>query len=137
MTVYNKIRAALEVKLSQITNIPYIRYQGNTYSPTTGTPYISCRLVPTSRRPAEVGTNPFNRYQGLFTINVYTPENQGSNNNQLICNSILSAFPAGTHELVFDDQTVRIEYTEQLGSFEDSPWYITPISIGWYAYDKE
>ena len=137
MSVYNNIRAALETALSGITNIPAIRFQNTPYSPTTGTPFLSCNLFPTSRRPAEVGSNPFNRYQGLFSISVHTPENKGPKENQDICNLILGAFPAGTHSLSFGGQLVRIEYTEQLGSFNDPPWFITPLNVGWYAYDKE
>jgi len=136
MSVYNNIRSALEVKLSTTANLPVIYYQNTSYTVTTGTPFITCSLFPTSRRPSEVGSNPFNRYQGLFSMSVYTPENKGPKENQDICNLILATFPAGTHELVFDGQLVRIEFTEQLGSFKDSPWFITPINVGWYAYDK-
>lgn len=136
MTVYNNIRAALETQLSQITGVPAIQYQNVRYEPTTGTPYITCALTPTSRRPSEVGNSPFNRYQGLFSINVTTPENVGPNANQTICNLVLAAFPAGTHDLEINEQVVGVEYTEQLGSFRDSPWFITPINVGWYAYDK-
>ena len=136
MSVYNNIRAALETALSSIPQIPPIQYNNTRFSPTTGSPFITCNLIPTSRRPAEVGSNPFNRYQGLFAINVNTEENEGSAANQNICNLILNAFPAGTHNLVFNNQIVRIEFVEQLGSFNDSPWYITPINVGWYAYDK-
>jgi hypothetical protein len=137
MTVYNKIRTALEVKLSTIPNIPAIQYQNTRYNPTTGTPFLTCSMIPTSRRPSEVGQNPFSLYQGLFSISVATPENKGPKENQDICNLILTAFPAGTHELAANGQLIRVEYTEQLGSFKDSPWFITPINVGWYAYDKD
>jgi hypothetical protein len=137
MSVYNNIRAALEVNLADIPNIPTIQFQNTRFDPVTGTPFLICSLIPTSRRPSEVGSNPFNRYQGLFSISVCTPENNGPKQNQDICNTILAAFPAGTHDLEFGGQLVRIEYTEQLGSFRDSPWFITPINVGWYAYDKD
>lgn len=137
MTVYNDIRAALEVKLGGIADIPYIQYQNVPYNPSTGTPFLTCSVIPTSRRPSEVGNSPFNRYQGIFSVMIYTPENRGPNANQLLCNKVLEAFPAGTHELSFGTQLVRVEYTEQLGSYKDSPWFITPINVGWYAYDKE
>lgn len=136
MSVYNNIRAALEVTLSQIPDVPPIQYNNTRYQPTTGQPFITSNFLPTSRRPAELGTLPFNLYQGLFVVNVYTPDNTGPTQNQNICNSILTAFPAGTHSLEFNDQIVRIEYTEMLGSFKDSPWFITPVNVGWYAYDK-
>lgn len=136
MTVYNKIRGALEVALSSIADIPTVHYQNTRYEPVTGTSFITCNLFPTSRRPSEVGSNPFNRYQGLFTITVNTPENKGPKENQDICNLILGAFPAGTHDLVFEGQIVRVEYTEQLASFRDPPWFTTTINVGWYAYDK-
>lgn len=136
MSVYNSIRAALEVKLSGITNIPPIVYENTSFSPTTGTPYISCNFLPTSRRPSEVGNNPFNKYSGLFAINVYTPEEVGSKENQDLCNLILAAFPS-THDLSHNGQVVRVEYAEQGGASKSPPWFITPLNIAWYAYDKE
>ena len=136
MSVYSNIRSALESRLSQITDIPPIKYENSKFKPTTGAPFITCSLFPTSRRPSEVGSNPFNRYQGLFTVSVYTPENNGPKECQDLCNLILAAFPAGTHDLVFGGQIVRIEFVEQLRSFRDSPWFITPVNVGWYAYDK-
>jgi len=136
MNVYNNIRAALEVQLSNITGIPYIIYQNTVYDPPTNTPFVTCSLFPTSRRPSEVGSNPFNRYLGLFSISVYTPESVGPKENQDLCNLILAAFPS-THDISHNGQIVRVEYAEQTGSFRDSPWFITPINIGWYAYDKD
>ena len=135
MSVYNNIRAALEVKLSQISGIPRIIYQNTSFNPATGTPCVTCTLFPTSRRPAEVGTNPFNRYQGIFSVTVHTPESVGTKQNQDICNLILAAYPI-THDLTHNGQIVRVEYVEQGASFRDSPWFLTPINIGWYAYDK-
>lgn len=137
MSVYDNIRAALEVTLNDITDIPDIQFQNTRYSPATGSPFIIASFVPTSRRPSEVGSNPFNLYQGLFSLMVHTDENKGPSENQTICNKILEAFPAGTHELEFNGQLVRIEYTEQLGSSISSPWYKTTINVGWYAYDKD
>lgn len=136
MTVYNDIRSALETTLAAIPSIPDIQFQNKNYKPSTKTPFIKCTFFPTSRRPSEVGSNPFNRYQGLFVVNVYTPDNRGIRENQNICNLVLDAFPAGTHDLTFNGQIVRTEFTEQLSSFESPPWFITPINVGWYAYDK-
>lgn len=135
MSVYNNIRSALEVKLSQIAGVPRIIYQNTSFNPTTGTPFLTCSLIPTSRRPSEVGSNPFNRYQGIFAVTVHTPESVGPKQNQDICNLVLGAYLV-THDLTHAGQIVRVEYAEQTGSFRDSPWFLTPINIGWYAYDK-
>jgi hypothetical protein len=137
MSIYSQIRAALELRLSTTPNLPTIQYDNTRLDPTSGVPYLICSFIPTSRRPAEVGSNPFHLYQGLFSISVATPEKVGSGDNQDICDRIIAAFPSGTHGIVFNNRLVRIDYTEQLGSFRDSPWFITPINVGWNCYDKD
>ena len=43
------------------------------------------------------------------------------------------AFEATT-SLTLNNVTVSIDYAEVKQGFLDSPWFVVPVNIGWYAY---
>ena len=138
-SIHNDIRAALETELSNVSGLPDIAYENVSFDPTTGTSYVKCQYVPTLRRPAVRGTNPQQKYQGVFTVLVYTPEGNGPATADDLANKVIEAFEATT-DISFtnsSDETiiVSIDYAERQQGFVDSPWYYIPIDIGWYIYN--
>ena len=121
-SIYNDIRAALETRLSNISNIPSIAYENVPFTPVVGTSYVQSKFVPTLRRSAVMGSpNPQQRYQGLY-----------------LSNDIIESFEATT-DISFTNSSnetiiVSIDYAERQQGFLDSPWYYVPINIGWYIY---
>jgi hypothetical protein len=133
MSIYSDIRTALETRLYNTSNIPVVAWENVDYSPTTGTPFIKFQFQPTSRRPAVRGTNPQMRYQGLVTLLVHQPENEGPINTEELVDDLVSRFDATT-DISYNGIFVRIEYTERQNSYLSKPWYVTPIRIAWYSY---
>lgn len=138
-SIHNDIRAALETKLSNVSGLPSIAYENVSFSPTTGQSYVQCRYIPTLRRPAVRGTNPQQRYDGVFQVLVYTAEGNGPATADDLANTVIEAFEATT-DISFtnsSDETiiVSIDYAERQQGFVDSPWYYIPINIGWYIYN--
>lgn len=140
MAKYKDIRAALETTLQSVTGIIDIDWQNSKYTPTTGTPYLKAYFLPTSRRPATLGQEPItgvpyqHKYLGLFQLVLYYPENQGTAALSDMVETIIDAFDS-TKDLTFNTTSVTIDNAEQEGSYEESPWIITPINIYWYCYD--
>lgn len=137
-SIYDDIRAALEVKLSDVSGIPDIAYENVSYSPTTGTPFVQPRLIPVSRRPAVRGINPQNRYDGVFRVFCYAPEGNGPSVADDLADKVIDAFDATT-DISFtngSDETiiVSVDYAERDNGFVDSPWYYVAVNIGWYIY---
>lgn len=132
--IQKEIRAALETQLSQVVSLPEVAYQNVPYTPTTGTSYIEVTYLPTSRRPAVRGLNPQQRYEGVFAINCYAPEGNGPAVAETIAENVANAFEATT-SITLNNVTVSIEYSETQLGFLDSPWFVVPINIGWYAYN--
>ena len=137
-SIYDDIRAALEVKLSNVSGIPDIAYENVSYSPTTGTPFVQPRLIPVSRRPAVRGINPQNRYDGVFRAFCYAPEGNGPSVADDLADKVIDAFDATT-DISFtngSDETiiVSVDYAERDNGFVDSPWYYVAVNIGWYIY---
>ena len=145
MSVYDDIRSALEVRLSTTTDIPDISYENVKYVPTTGTPYIQSRVIYSSRVPAVRGLNQStgqphqHRYRGVFQLLLHYPEDVGSSASQEMVNTLIDRFESST-DISFtnsDPKTiyVTVDYSEQMGAYNRSPWYVTPVNINWYCYD--
>jgi len=135
MSIYSNIRTAIETRLYDTTNIPVVAWENVDYSPTTGTPFIKFQFQPTSRRPAVRGTNPQMRYQGIVTLLVHRPENEGPTDTEILVDDLVSRFDATT-DISYSSVIVSVDYAERLNSYMSKPWYVTPIRIGWYSYDS-
>ena len=138
-SIYNDIRAALETRLSNISNIPSIAYENVPFTPVVGTSYVQSKFVPTLRRSAVMGSpNPQQRYQGLYAVTPHTPEKLGPSVADDLSNNIIESFEATT-DISFTNSSnetiiVSIDYAERQQGLIDSPWYYVPINIGWYIY---
>ena len=160
MTIINDIRACLDTHLSGTVGIPAIARQNVPYQAITGTSFIKVDFMPTSRRPAVRGLNPQQRYDGLYSILICTPEGLGSGAGYDVADLLLDRFNATT-DVVYTNPTdaillengddillengdrlllgsptiVSIDYSEVRTSFLDSPFYCTPITVGWFIYN--
>ena len=137
-SIQNDIRAALESHLAATSGLPSISYENVAFEPTTGTSFLKVQYLPTVTRPAVRGLNPQLRYQGVFSVTVFSPEGQGPATADDYANKVIDAF-AATTDISFtnaDTETiiVSIDYAERLQGMIDSPWYFVPINIGWYIY---
>ncbi|MDB4215790.1 DUF4128 domain-containing protein [bacterium] len=132
-SIYDDIRAALEVKLSTVTNVPSIGWENAQFSPTTGQPYLKPRLIPTRREPAVRGTNPQMLYQGIFRVVCYVPEGAGPSAGDDLADKIIDAFEATT-DVGQGSTIVSIRYAEREMAEIDGPFYMIPVNIGWYIY---
>ena len=138
-SIQNDIRAALESKLAATADLPTIAYENVAFEPTTGTSFLKVQYLPTVTRPAVRGLNPQLRYQGVFSVTVFTPEGKGPATADDYTNTVIDAF-AATTDISFTNGdaetiTVSIDYAERQQGMVDSPWYFVPINIGWYIYN--
>ena len=132
-SIYDDIRSALESTLNSVTDIPAIGWENLQFSPTTGTPYIKPRLLPTRREPAVRGTNPQMYYQGIFRVECFVPEGNGPSAGDDLADKIIDAFEAAT-DVGFGGTIVSIRYAEREMAEQDGPFYKIPVNIGWFIY---
>lgn len=134
MTIINDIRACLDTHLSGTSGIPTIARQNVPFEPTTGTSFVKADMIPTSRRPATRGLNPQQRYDGLYSILICTPEGLGPGAGYDIADLLLARFNAAT-DISNAGLIISVDYSEVRTSFLDSPFYCTPVTIAWYVYN--
>lgn len=129
------IRSALESQLSSVTDVPSgIAYENVPFSPQTNVSYLEVMYIPVTRRPIVRGLNPQQRYDGIFTINCYAPEGEGPAAADTMAKNVMETFEATT-KLTHNATTVNIDYVERSQGFIDSPFYMVPVTVAWYAYN--
>tara|TARA_B110000495_G_scaffold19359_1_gene13668 strand:+ start:9749 stop:10183 length:435 start_codon:yes stop_codon:yes gene_type:complete len=142
-SIHQSIRSALEDRLNTLSNVvgatfPVV-YENVPYSPTTGTTYVTSKLVHTNRRRSARGPNASIRYQGFMYLEVYAPENAGPAAAENLVETIIDSFESNTNVTYTTSGgttlTVSIDYAERDQGFLDTPWYYIPIRIGWYIYN--
>ncbi len=134
-SVYDNIRAALEVKLEGIAGIPSIAWENVSFTRTTGESYVQPRLVPTVREPAHRGLNPQMYYQGLFRVDCYVPEGAGPKAADDLANLIIENFEATT-DLSSGGTNVSIRYAEREQGISDGAFFMVPVNVGFYTYSS-
>jgi len=133
-SIYDDIRAALEVRLTGIADLPEVAWENLTFSPTTGQSFVKPRLVPTVREPAVRGLNPQQYYQGIFRVDCFVPEGLGPRAADDLADKIIDAFEATT-DVTNGSTIVSIRYAEREQGMPDGAFFMVPVNIGWYLYN--
>ena len=133
-SIYDDIRAALEVRLTGIADLPEVAWENLTFSPTTGQSYVKPRLVPTVREPAVRGLNPQQYYQGIFRVDCFVPEGLGPRAADDLADKIIDAFEATT-DVTNGSTIVSIRYAEREQGMPDGAFFMIPVNVGWFIYN--
>ena len=115
---YDKILAALEVRVQSLQNLPDVVYENVRYVPTTGRAYIRTRFMPIDRRMTSLGVDvngkPYHqKYKGVFQLLLNYPESQGQGPTNAMVNEICDKFEAAT-DISFDDVYLTIKQVERM-----------------------
>lgn len=127
------IGSCLENYLSTATGLPFIKFPNTEYNPPTDSTFIVARVIHTSRRRASLGLGQPKRSQGIFTIDIFTPENLGPGAGSDLADLVLTRFDLDT-SITFGGVSVSIDYAEVNMEYEKTPFYCTPVVVAWYAY---
>jgi hypothetical protein len=129
MAVLAEINKAFRLKIATITSY-YCAFENESYKPKEGEPYLRSWFLPAGVRPVSIDyDDAVDDYTGLFQVNVYAPENEGTALSNTICEAVESLFKRGTvlSCAVIDRQPERGTGRNQGG------WWVIPISIYYRA----
>lgn len=127
------IRAALEKHLNALDDVPAIAWENVHFDPTIGTPHIKCNLTVSDTKAAAIGPNSKTRYDGIFYIDIFQPENQGPQAGDALSSAITSWFKHGTI-LTESGDLIHILKTQRFQSQPANSWYLIPMMVTWYAF---
>lgn len=133
-SVYAEVRAALENRLNDTVGLPAIAWENVDYKPATDTPFIKFQFLPVQRRATILGQNPQAYYSGISRFLLHYPENSGPGASQDVVDTLVDRFDCYT-DITQDSTTITIEYAQQESPYSDSPWFVTPVTVGWFLYN--
>ena len=70
---------------------------------------------------------------GLYMILICTPQDIGTGAAYTYADAITEAFDATT-DLPYTGGYVSVDYSEVRTPYFDSPFYITPVIVGWHTF---
>ena len=154
MATNNDIRYCLETHLSAIPRLPLIFNENLNNYPQNPVSHLSTKLIPTSNRAVTTGNDPYIKKMGFFKVLIRVPLNNGTGEQLDYADQIETFFGPGKFlttnktgpslQMDFSSQlfsledkttTVVIDYAEAFGSYEESPYYCTPVNIGWHCHN--
>lgn len=154
MATNNDIRYCLETHLASIDGLPAIYNENLNNYPQNPVSHLATKLVPTSNRAVTTGSDPYLEKIGFFNVLIRVPINNGTGEQFEYADQIETFFgpgkpltttktgptlqmnfTSGLYALEDKTTTVVIDYAEASGSYEESPYYCTPVNIGWHCHN--
>tara|TARA_R110002167_G_scaffold357967_1_gene573720 strand:- start:1121 stop:1531 length:411 start_codon:yes stop_codon:yes gene_type:complete len=135
MSVYTNLQIALETKLNTITGSPSIAWPNTEFKPSHGTLYLEPMLLPILSTLETL--NDYQRYEGIYQINVSVPVEKGTATLNLWLDRINDLF-ISDRRLTAGGDTVFIQAIErgptQRDSENDIEYYRSNIDIAFIVY---
>jgi hypothetical protein len=135
MSVYTNIQIALDTKLNTISGSPSIAWPNTEFTPTHGTLYLEPIILPIVSSLETL--NDYQRYSGIYQINVSVPLEKGTATVNLWTDRIVDLF-IGDRRLVSGADTVLIQNTDRGPTQRDTDngveYYRTNVDINFIVY---
>ena len=135
MSVYTNIQIALDTKLNTISGSPSIAWPNTEFTPTHGTLYLEPITLPIVSSLETL--NDYQRYSGIYQINVSVPLEKGTATVNLWADRIIDLF-IGDRRLVGGADTILIQNIDrgptQRNTDDDVEYYRTNIDINFIVY---
>jgi len=135
MSVHTNLQIALETKLDTITGSPSIAWPNTEFTPTHGTLYLEPILLPVTSSMETL--NDYQRYAGIYQINVSVPVEKGTATLNLWLDRINDLF-LGEKRLTAGGDTVFIQAIErgptQRDNDDDVEYYRSNVDINFIVY---
>lgn len=130
-----KIRNILNTRLSTLTPAYPVAWENTSFVPTPGQTHIRVNFLPSESVAAANHRNAMNFESGFYQVDVYVPQNQGTQSADTIAESIRAHFKRGSR---FEDSTgvsllIRQPPSVAPANREMAFWRIR-VTVPWFAY---
>ena len=134
MSSYDPIQSVLDFNLSEIADIPDTVFENvRPIEQPYSSEFVWTQFIPVGRLPSSRGPDPLMRYNGLYIVNVCTPQNTGTKRSREIVELILGVFKGANH-VSHGGFNVTIESSRQEQGFDLENHFCVPVNIDWYCY---
>jgi hypothetical protein len=128
------MRSALRAALLAVPNLPAVAWEGVTYTPVAGTPYLREALRVTSYRRKALGQGGTMQHDFRANLTLVYPSNRGTKDIEAMEGVLIQAFAPGT-SLVYGGQSSFVMSAEPYGGLQvNNGWIQSVIVVSFTAY---
>ncbi len=127
-------RQAFEARLAANFSATSIQYENAPFNPPSNAAYISAKILAGEGIIASLGPSPLHRFPGVFHIDLYAPEDQGTKVLRDHADTIESAF-RNVQFSAGGSGTITTGTPTYIGIGIEDGWYHAVLSIP-YSRDK-
>jgi hypothetical protein len=130
MSIYTTIQTLLDSHLAELTTLPPLQLENTRNIGKTGMSFTRATLMPARSTQISLGIAGHDRYDGLYQVDLFVPEDTGTTDINILVDSVLDQFLRGL-QLVDGDILVRIGNSWREAGGRVEPFYNVPITIEW------
>lgn len=131
MGVFSNIQRALDTRLNELADRPFIAWPNTKFNPTNGSSYIRPTLMPAKSELYTI--NSVNMNPGIYQIDVYVPLEKGLNSALSLVDAIKDHFETD-RSLVAGSDTVYIQNITLGDSERQDAWFRVYLEINYVCY---
>jgi len=129
------IRNSLETELLNVTDAPSnIGWSNFNFDPVTDEMNLVTNFIVSLQEGDTLGTRKRLIHRGLFTCDIYAPEDVGPNASDTLADNIRAYFYPGRDLTPVNGITTRIQSSKRGQGVNDSPFFFTKVTINWFAH---
>ncbi len=112
-------------------------YELRDFTPQASQPWAKVTNLDAGRSPDTLGDEGQDEHRGVFQVDVYVPENDGTARILGYAESLLSYFKAG-RRFTYNGQNVRVRYSSPSSIRKDdsSASYVKSVSVYWQSWSQ-
>lgn len=136
---YRIINDILDTQLATVVDIPPISKENEPVIRTGidtdavhKSSYIRTTLLPAETETVTIGLTGYDRFIGLYQIDIFMPEGDGAAGSNWIVDEIIKAFPKRTL-ITTDNITVQILNYSKSPAILTTQLYMTPLLLEWQS----
>ena len=133
---YDVIRKLLDTQLQTVVGLPTLYTENNSIEVDGRGAFCRSTLLNSEPMPLTVGPNGNNQYKGLYQVDLFYPQDNGTTTQNALAGLVIDAFP---RSLILNDATtglnVHVDMSWQLTAYTvQQNYYVVPISVRWSSY---
>jgi len=137
---YTDIQKAFQTKLEELSDLPIVVAENTLgekiQTASNGalqTKYIRTELLPATTADLSIGITGFDKYQGIFQIDIFTPYENGIDETNYWVDEIINHFKQ-RDPLTIPGGLVRVITRSRLIGFQSTNYHQCGVSLEWESY---
>ena len=131
-TIFPDLEAALEARVQALSSETEIAWEGISYAPRKGRPYLAVQTAARQRSPMALGPQSPHLWVGTWSFRVVHPAEEGKAIAYQRAKTVLDWFPRAL-TLVYGGAKIVVESGSIQPAYPTADWLNIPVTVSWFT----